>query len=84
MYPLIMSFPVEEGLVILEEQTANIVIVGVVSEGILTALVGKLMSWVHPDMFFYSLIMMSVAMWLICRYCFHLIRKQKEEDVQGK
>ena len=79
-----MFFPVEEGLVILEEQTANIVIVGVVSEGILTPSVGKLMSLVHPDMFFNSLIVMSVAMWFICRYCFHLIRKQKEKEVQGK
>ena len=77
MYPLIMSFAVEEGLNIEEHQTANILIAGVLSEGVLTTLVGVLIDWIHPNMFFYCLVAFSGMMWLVYQYCFHLIHDQK-------
>ena len=40
MFGLIMALAIEEGLTIEENQTANILLAGVISEGILTTLVG--------------------------------------------
>ena len=68
MYPLIMSFAVEEGLTIEDGQIATILLVGVLSEGILTTLVGQLIDWFHPNILFYSLLVFSMGMWLVFRF----------------
>lgn len=46
---------------------------GVVSEGIVTMLVGFLMLWIHVDMLFYSLIVIALVMWLTRLQSMHLI-----------
>ena len=73
MYALIMVFAIEEGLKIEESQTTNIVIAGAFSEGIITNLVGQLMYWFNPNMLFYSLLVISVLMWIIYNYSLTLI-----------
>ena len=62
-----MAFTVEEGLIIDESQTANILLVGLLAEGILTTLVGKLIRWIHPNLMFYSLTVFAFNMWGILR-----------------
>ena len=62
-----------------DNQTANILMAGVVAEGVLTMFVGWLMSWIHPNMLFYSLSFFGLLMWFIRLYCLHLIDKQLEE-----
>ena len=76
IYPLILVFPIEAGLALEDSQTSNIVMAGVVSEGILTMFVGWLMKWFHVNLLFYSLTFFGLAMWIIRSYCLKLIDKQ--------
>lgn len=73
IYPLIMTLPLEKGLNVEDGQTANIVMAGVVSEGILTMFVGWLMDWFSPNMLFYSLSIFALLMYFIRLYCLYLI-----------
>lgn len=79
IYPLIFAFPLEHGLTIEDGQTANIVMTGVVSEGILTMFVGALMNWIHVNMLFYSLSVVALIMWFLLKGSMHLIYSQKEQ-----
>ena len=85
IYPLILTVPIEKGLVLENTQTSNIVMAGVISEGMLTMCVGWLMKWFHVNLFFYSLIFFGLAMWFIRLYSLHLmdiqIKSLKENDV---
>lgn len=65
IYPLIFSFPLEKGLILESRQTTNIVMAGVVSEGVLTMFVGVLMEWIHVNMLFYSLSLVALLMWML-------------------
>jgi len=76
IYPLIMTLPLEKGLNVEDGQTANIVMAGVVSEGLLTMFVGWLMDWFSPNMLFYSLSFFALLMWFIRLYCLKLIDRQ--------
>lgn len=69
IYPLVFTYPIENGLQLLESQTTNIVMCGVVAEGVLTMLVGILMELVHVNMLFVSLSFMAMIMWLLRLYC---------------
>ena len=73
IYPLILTVPIEAGLALEEHQTSNIVMVGMISEGVLTMCVGWLMKWFHVNMFFYSLIFFALMMWFIRLYSLYLI-----------
>ena len=76
LYPLILSFPIEEGLSVEDTQTSSIIMAGVISEGILTMAVGWLMEMIHENMLFYSLSLFGVAMLLVRTFCMDLIYKQ--------
>ena len=52
---------------------------GVVSEGILTMMVGWLMNLIHVNMLFYSLSFFGLLMWILRIYCLNLIQKQVKE-----
>jgi fucose permease len=78
LYPLTMTLPLEKGLNLEDNQTANILMSGVLAEGVLTMFVGWLMKWIHPNMLFYSLSAMGVMMWFIRLYCLHLMERQLE------
>lgn len=66
-----------------DSQITNIGIAGVVSEGVLTMIVGKLMEWIHVYMLFYSICLFTLAMWLIRLYSLELIDKQKRSMEEG-
>lgn len=75
IYPLIFSFPLEQGFTLEDSQTTNIVTTGLISEGIMTALAGVLMHWLDLNMFFFSLCFMTLAMFVLEKYCVRLIDK---------
>ena len=79
LYPLTMTLPLEKGLNLEDSQTANILMSGVLAEGIVTMFVGWLMKWIHPNMLFYSLSFIGVMMWFIRLYCLHLIDQQLKD-----
>ena len=76
LYPLILVFPIEAGLALADSQTSNIIMTGVISEGILTMFVGWLMELFHVNMLFYSLTFFALLMWFIRRFCLHLMDQQ--------
>ena len=76
IYPLILSFSIEEGLSVEDTQTSNIIMAGVISEGILTMAVGWLMEAIHENMLFYSLSLFGVVMLFIRTFCMGLISQQ--------
>ena len=78
IYPLILTFPIEAGLNLEDKQISNIVMAGVISEGVLTMSVGWMMKYFHVNSLFYSLLFFAIAMWLTRLYCLHLINKQLE------
>ena len=79
IYPLILTFPIEAGLSIDDSQTSNIVMAGVVSEGVLTMLVGWLMELFHPNMLFYALTAVAALMWFIRLFSLQLIGRQTKD-----
>jgi fucose permease len=83
IYPIIFTFPLENRLSLEDSQTANIVTAGVLSEGLLTMFVGLLMQWVHINVLFYSISVVAVLMWLLRKYCLHLIEQQKNKVESG-
>ncbi len=83
IYPLVFTFPIEEGLIIENSQATNIGIAGVVSEGVLVMIVGKMMEWIHINMLFYSLTVCAVILWLLRYYSLHLIENQKKKIQNG-
>lgn len=78
IFPLIFTFPIEEGLTIEDRQATNIGIAGVVSEGIVTMIIGKLIEWVSVNMLFYSISFFALVMWLIRHYSLQLVDAQKQ------
>ena len=66
MYPLTFSIPSEFGWRLNEHQANNIISGGVIGEGVLTMITGKLMDWLFIDMLFVFIIGVAVVMWL-CR-----------------
>lgn len=83
IYPLVFTFPIEEGLIIENSQATNIGIAGVVSEGVLVMIVGKMMEWIHINMLFYSLTVCAVILWLLRFYSLCLIENQKKKIQNG-
>jgi xanthine/uracil permease len=77
IYPLVFSFPIESGLNLEEHQTTNIVMAGVIAEGVLTMFVGILMDWFSVNMLFYALSLVACVMWIVRYYCVTLIDNQK-------
>ena len=73
IYPLIFTYTIEGGLNIEETQTANIVVAGVLGEGILTMFAGHLMEIVGPNMLFWFIIVVAVVMWFSRYYSLLLI-----------
>lgn len=69
LYPLVFIFPISKGLRLKDHQTANIVNSGVIAEGILTTIVGILMSRIHINVLFYSLTIIAGLMWLVRGKC---------------
>ena len=57
---------------------SNIVMAGAISEGVMTMLVGWLMSIIHINMLFYYITILAVIMLLNHIYCNTLIAEQKE------
>jgi hypothetical protein len=78
VYPLIFAFPLEQGFVLEDSQTTNIVMVGLVSEGLLTMVVGALMNSIHLNVFFYYLSLATLGMGGLYQYYMHLIEDEKE------
>ena len=73
IYPLIFTYTIEGGLNIEETQTANIVVAGVLGEGILTMFAGHLMEIFGPNMLFWFIIVVAVVMWFSRYYSLLLI-----------
>lgn len=69
LFPLVISLSTEFGFALDESQMGNLVTCGVVAEGIITMCVGMLMDMISIDILFYSLIMMSVCMWMARYKC---------------
>ena len=79
IYPIVFTFPIEEGLTLLDSQSSNIITAGVISQGILTSLVGYLMQRIHINVLFVSLSVTAILMLVIRHFCLQLIQKQKKD-----
>ena len=65
IYPLIFTFPIEGGLTIDNNQATNIGTAGVISEGVLTMIVGLLMQYFHVNMLLFSLTFIALLLWIL-------------------
>ena len=69
LYPLVLSVCNEWGWRLNKHQANNIIAGGVVGEGVLTMLAGKMMEWFFLDMLFYCVLLMAALMWLCRSLC---------------
>ena len=78
MYPLIFAIPSEFNSHLNHHQITNITTFALLAEGTLTAFTGKLMEWIHPNLLFYSFIVLPICMW-IARYFSVLLSAYEEK-----
>lgn len=75
LYILSLSIASEFGFTILDHQTGNIILYGVLGEGSIVALVGKLMEYVSINSLYYAIIVMALAMYIIMEKILVLFNK---------